>query len=75
MVMLPLANSAVPMKPTANSTAPMMMVALTPTAFSICEPTTAPMQNSIIMMLNVSPTALFSSPNDWHMGAANIENA
>ena len=55
--------------------AAMMMVARTPSAPSICDPITAPTQNAIIMMLNVSATALLSSPNAEHIGAANIENA
>ena len=46
-----------------------------PMAFSIWDPTTAPMQNVIIMILKVSPTASFSSSKYWLMGAANIEKA
>ena len=63
------------MNPAAKSTAPIMIVTLTPRAFSIWEPTTAPMQNNIIMMLNVRPICARSRPNAWHIGAANIENA
>ena len=47
----------------------------TPILASICDPMTAPTQNVIIMMLNVSPTAAFSRPNVVQMGPANMENA
>ena len=53
----------------------MTMVPFTPIRRSTWEPITAPMQNAIIMMLNVSPTAAFSRPNVVQMGAANMENA
>ena len=70
-----MANAPVPANPAKNSTALAIIAPLTPTFFSSCDPTTAPMQNITIMMLNVSPTAPFSSPNAVHMGAANMENA
>ena len=73
--MLPFANSPVPANPTKNSTAAMTMVPFTPIRRSTWEPITAPMQNAIIMMLNVRPTAPFSSSNAAPMGAANMENA
>ena len=73
--MLPFANAPVPANPAKNMTALTTRAPLTPMRFSICEPTTAPTQNVIIMMLKVSPTAPFSRPNAEHMGAANIEKA
>ena len=73
--MLPFPNSPVPANPRKNSTEATMSEPLTPTFASICDPMTAPMQNVIIMMLNVSPTAALSSPNAVVIGAANIENA
>ncbi|WP_418255969.1 hypothetical protein [Gordonibacter urolithinfaciens] len=53
----------------------MTTVPFTPMRRSTWEPITAPMQNAIIMMLNVRPTAPFSSSNAAPMGAANMENA
>lgn len=74
-MMFPYANIPVPMKPTANMMAATIIAPLTPMAFSIWDPNTAPKQKVIIMILKVRPTADFSSPNVAHMGAANIENA
>ena len=73
--MLPLPNRPVPAKPQKNSAAATNSVLRTPILASICDPMTAPTQNVIIMMLNVSPTAAFSRPNVVQMGAANMENA
>ncbi len=73
--MLPLPNRPVPAKPQKNSAAATNSVLRTPILASICDPMTAPTQNVIIMMLNVSPTAAFSRPNVVQMGPANMENA
>ena len=73
--MFPSPNSPVPANPRKNSTAATMSDPLTPIFASICDPTTAPMQNVIIMILNVSATAALSRPNAEVIGPANIENA